>query len=87
VNPTTIVLIVILILAWLTTVAVCVMKGKPWFAFFGILVHGWLFAFVGAIRLAKPNSWWDRHRYSPEQHRQAVERFEYRAPLPQTNEL
>jgi hypothetical protein len=76
-NPTTDALVIILILTWLTPIVICAMKGKPWFAFFGFIVYGWVFAVVGAIRLAKPNSWWDRRRYSIKQHTESLERFEY----------
>jgi uncharacterized membrane protein len=73
-------IVVALFVAWLATVTICAMKGKPWFAALGIL---WgTFALVGAIRLAKPNSWWDRHMYEDRKHELAVERFTYRAGRP-----
>jgi hypothetical protein len=38
-----------------------ILKGKPGMALAGILIHvTW---YVGAIRLAKPNSWWARRYY------------------------
>jgi hypothetical protein len=38
-----------------------ILKGKPGMAVAGILIHfTW---YIGAIRLAKPNSWWARHYY------------------------
>jgi hypothetical protein len=52
------------------------MKGKPWFAALGVPYD--VFAWVGAVRLAKPGSWWDRHRYDAEQHRAAHARFDDR---------
>jgi hypothetical protein len=38
-----------------------VMKGKPGMALAGLLLHvTW---YIGAIRLAKPGSWWARRYY------------------------
>jgi hypothetical protein len=37
---------------------ICVLKGKIVTGVIGIV------AFVGAIRLAKPGSWWATHRYA-----------------------
>lgn len=61
------------LLVWLSVLVICGLKGKPWFVVLGVFFG--VFALVGAIRLAKPNSWWDRHRYDSVQHQQAVERF------------
>ena len=69
---------IFVLLVWLGVIVVCAMKGKPWFAVLGLL---WgIFAIIGAIRLAKPNSWWDRHRYGEAKHQRAVDRFTYHAP-------
>jgi hypothetical protein len=38
-----------------------ILKGKPGMAVLGIFIH--ITWYVGAIRLAKPNSWWARHYY------------------------
>jgi hypothetical protein len=40
---------------------VCMLKGKLITGVIGIIVQP--LVIVGAIRLAKPNSWWARHRY------------------------
>jgi hypothetical protein len=42
----------------------CFMKGKPGFALLGIFLAG-IFAIVGAIRVAKPGSWWANRYYEP----------------------
>jgi hypothetical protein len=42
-------------------VVICFMKGKLLWGVFGIYL--WPIALVGAARLAKPDSWWARHRY------------------------
>jgi hypothetical protein len=55
------------LIAWLVvTIAamvVTVLKGK-----WGMFAVGWLIGlcwYIGAIRIAKPNSWWDRRFYKP----------------------
>ena len=56
----------------LTTIAlvvVCVVKGKPRLALFGIFLP--FVAWIGALRLARPNSPWARHRYDNERRRRA----------------
>jgi lysyl-tRNA synthetase, class II len=45
---------------WLLVV-ICFMKGKLLWGVFGIYL--WPIALVGALRLARPDSWWARHRY------------------------
>lgn len=65
------------VLAWLSVIVICAMKGKPWFAVLGLL---WgIFAIIGAIRVAKPNSFWDRRWYGPDKHQRSLDRFTYRA--------
>jgi hypothetical protein len=49
----------------LLLVVVCVLKGKPRMALFGIFVP--VLALVGALRLARPDSVWARHRYDDRQ--------------------
>ena len=44
-------------------VVVCALKGKYRLALVALFL--WPVAVVGAIRLARPGSWWDRERYSP----------------------
>jgi hypothetical protein len=48
----------------LLAIVVCVAKGKYRFALFGAFIF--VFAFVGAFRLARPDSRWARRRYGPE---------------------
>ena len=40
----------------------CIAKGKWGMALAGLFVMG-IFAIVGAIRIAKPGSYWDRQNY------------------------
>ena len=49
------------------------LKGKYGFLAAGLLIG--LFWVVGAIRLAKPESWWAKHFYDPKKMRLARERF------------
>lgn len=46
----------------LAAVVVCGLKGKYGMIAGGLIVH--VLWYVGAIRLAKPNSWWARRFYS-----------------------
>ena len=55
------VLIVVAITAG--AVVVCALKGKYRLALVALFL--WPVAVAGAIRLARPGSWWDRRRYSP----------------------
>lgn len=52
----------------------CALKGKWGFAALGLLIH-WCWIF-GAIRLAKPGSWWARRNYGPEKLARAASRFD-----------
>jgi hypothetical protein len=64
---------VILIGGLLSVAVVCAMKGK-WLFF----VLGWfsgLFWIVGALRLAKPDSYWARRRYGSHELAEAERRF------------
>jgi hypothetical protein len=55
------ILITILFAAVVALFVINVMKGKPGMALAGLVVHvTW---YIGAIRLAKPNSWWARRYY------------------------
>lgn len=56
----------------------CVLKGKIVTGVIGIVV--WPIAVVGAIRLAKPNSWWARRFYAnrPRRRQRAEARFDSR---------
>ncbi len=76
------VLIALVIFAWLIGVPLaCALKGKWWFMLFALL-GGWL-GLVGAIRLAKPDSYWARHWYGDEKMATTEQRF---APDPALSE-
>jgi len=74
--------------AWWSSVAViavnlllcviCLLKGKVVTAVIGIFIG--VAALVGAIRLAKPGSWWAEHRYAsrPQRARRAASRYDQR---------
>jgi hypothetical protein len=55
---------------------VCALKGKWAFFFLSILLWP-VVPVIGAIRIAKPTSWWARRYYDTEKRRQARERFPY----------
>jgi hypothetical protein len=46
---------------WIFAV-ICFLKGKLIWGVIGLYV--WPVALIGAIRLAHPDSWWDKHRYA-----------------------
>ena len=52
----------------------CALKGKWGFVLLGVLIH-WFWIF-GAVRLAKPGSWWARRRYGPAKLARAESRFD-----------
>ncbi len=52
---------ILAVLVNLAVVIICVIKGKPKMALFGIFIAP--IAYVGAIRLARPTSPWARRRY------------------------
>ena len=67
------------------SVVICFAKGKRVMAMLGLLflipVVGLYFILIpifGAMRIAKPNSWWARHRYPPDgaKIQTAIARFE-----------
>ena len=58
---------------WITCMVISGLKGKPGMAVAGLLVG--IFPLIGAIRLAKPESYWDRHWYRQQKHEWAVARF------------
>ncbi len=72
--------------AWWSSVAVigvnlllcviCVLKGKVVTGVIGVFVS--VVAIVGAVRLAKPDSWWAGHRYGPRLARRAASRYDQR---------
>jgi hypothetical protein len=49
--------------AILGSIVVCALKGKWGMVTGGLVIH--ILWSVGAIRLAKPNSWWARRYYGP----------------------
>ena len=52
---------------------VCLLKGKLATGIVGIAMP--LFAWVGAARLAKPESWWSRRRYGVKKLARSRSRF------------
>ncbi len=81
-----------LVLFWLALalviappVVICFAKGKRVMALGGLLfvipvvgLYFILIPLVGAVRIAKPDSWWARHRYPPNgaKMQTAIARFE-----------
>ena len=57
---------------------ICLLKGKVVTGVTGIVIS--VVALIGAIRLAKPGSWWAAHRYAtrPRQARRAARRYDQR---------
>lgn len=53
----------------LSLTVVCILKGKLSLGLVGLVVP--LLSLVGAVRLAKPDSWWARRRYAPDSARMA----------------
>jgi hypothetical protein len=54
---------------------ICLLKGKVTTGVIGTVIS--LVAFVGAVRLAKPGSWWATHRYAsrPQRAARAAHRY------------
>lgn len=63
-----------------TAAIVTLLKGKTGFFLGGIFLQ--LFWYIGAIRLAKPKSWWARRFYGPEKMGRAVTRHGAEAGAP-----
>src|SRR5262249_25854186 len=57
---------------------ICLLKGKVTTGVIGIVIN--IVAFVGAVRLAKPGSWWATHRYAsrPQRAARAAHRYDQR---------
>lgn len=74
---------VVLVLVLDACVAViALLKGKIWTGVLGLFVG--VIALVGAVRLARPDSVWARHRYSPDsrkERRARVRERRYRLPV------
>lgn len=65
--------ITFLVITLLVPLVVCALKGKWWVMLGGFLLHPlW---WVGAIRLAKPESWWARSQYEPAKLEAARDRY------------
>lgn len=68
------VIVVAVVLVYVVPLAITGLKGKQGMAAAGLFFHPiW---WVGAIRLAKPDSYWARRFYSPEKLARAQEREE-----------
>lgn len=52
---------------------VCFLKGKLLWGVFGIYIGP--VGMIGALRLAKPQSWWARHRYDAEKRDRSQQRY------------
>lgn len=69
----------------LSLAAICATKGKWGFAFLGLLLHPlWP---IGAIRLAKPDSFWAKHWYAEDKLRRAEQRFDDSKPYAEPDPL
>ena len=56
--------------SWIAGFIVCIMKGK-----YGLAALGFLFPlswYIGAIRVAKPGSYWAKANYGTDEHKQAL---------------
>jgi hypothetical protein len=58
------VLLLVTVLINLAFAVICILKGKLPLALLGVFLP--LVALFGAVRLAKPDSWWARRRYRPD---------------------
>lgn len=61
----------------------CAVKGKFGFVLLAVLIPtiGLPLSIIGAIRLAKPRSWWARHMYDRRVMSEAIDRHEPRIDL------
>lgn len=73
-GPLELFIIVIISLVWLVP---CALKGKWWFFWLGLLVGALLapIGCVGAIRLARPDSWWSKKFYGHAKLKKSWERY------------
>lgn len=60
------------VLIYLTSIVVCILKGKYRIALLGIFLP--ILTYVPAVRLARPRSRWAKRRYGPEKLERAVHR-------------
>ncbi len=63
---------------FIVAVSACALKGKPGMAIGGMLIGG--LAIIGAIRLAKPDSFWARKHYPPDGEKMRVARLRFDDP-------
>lgn len=66
-----------LILINLPFIIIAALKGKIILAIFGVFIP--ILAYIGAIRLAEPNSMWARKRYAPKSNKIARSKKRYAA--------
>lgn len=59
--------------------AVCFLKGKLMWGVFGIYL--WPIGLIGALRLAKPQSWWARNRYDADKRDRSQSRYGVEAEI------
>jgi hypothetical protein len=64
--------LILLQVPWWALVVICFLKGKLLWGVFGIYTP---VALIGAIRLAKPHSWWARKRYDADKLERAHKRY------------
>lgn len=73
------VVVVVLVLVYLVPLALTAAKGKYGLVLLGILLHpAWWF---GAVRLAKPQSFWARRFYGDQKMNDALQRHGAPRPL------
>jgi hypothetical protein len=65
--------LILLQVPWWALVVICFLKGKLLWGVFGIYTPA---ALIGAIRLAKPHSWWARNRYDAAKLGRSHERYD-----------
>lgn len=68
-------MVVGLVVLWLGPPTICLMKGKLIFALVGYFGIGLLFVWVGAVRLALPDSRWARRFYDSDKLARSHARF------------
>jgi hypothetical protein len=69
-----VVLALLVALSWIGCTALCALKGRRVYAVGNLLIVGSLAGWLGAARLAKPESWWARRFYGAEKLAQATRR-------------
>lgn len=61
--------------AWVTPMVIASLKGKNGLVLAGLLVGGAIVWWIGAIRLAKPDSYWARRYYDQGKRERSEARF------------